>query len=143
VYHVHALRKDGVLLLHLFVRADDEFACTTCLELLLLVIEIPLYFPALLFNQHGIGCSVNHLHFLLLLFLLIRMRMSLLPPSHLISDVLLNQGEDPVNVLERLQICLLLTTLLCELVYHPKEVLVAHVDILATRFVLAKFVNCI
>ena len=71
------------------------------------------------------------------------MRMGLLPPYHLISEVLLNQGEHPVNVLERLQICLLLTTLLCELVNHPKEVLVAHVDILATRFVLAKFFNCI
>ena len=108
---------------------------------MLLVIEIHLYLPALLFSQHGLGCSVNHLHFLFLLFLLIRMRMDLLPPCHLISEVLLNQGEDPVNVLERLQICLLLATLLCELVYNPKEVLVAHVDILATRFVLAKFVN--
>ena len=116
MYHVHALREDGVLLLHLFVMADGEFACTACLELLLLVIDVPLLFPALLLNQHGLGCSVNHLHFLLLLFLLIRMRMGLLPPCHLISEVLLNQGEDPVNVLERLQISLLLTTLLCELV---------------------------
>ena len=69
MYHVHALSEDGVLLLHLFVRADGEFACTACLELLLLVIEIHLYFPALLFYEHGLGCSVNHLHFLFLLFL--------------------------------------------------------------------------
>ena len=69
--------------------------------------------------------------------------MGLLPPCHLISEVLLNQGEDPMNVLERLQISLLLTTLPCELVYSPKEALVAHVDILATRFVMVKLVNCI
>jgi hypothetical protein len=116
VYHVHALREDGVLLLHLFFWADSECACTAFLELLLFVIDVPLYFPALLFNQHGLGCSVNHLHFFFLLFLLIRMRMGLLLPCHLISEVLLNQGDDPVNVLERLKICLLLTTLLSELV---------------------------
>jgi hypothetical protein len=48
-----------------------------------------------------------------------------------------------MNVLERLHVSHLLTTLLCELVYSPKEVLVAHVDTLATRFVMVKFVNCI
>jgi hypothetical protein len=69
--------------------------------------------------------------------------MILLTPCHLISEVLLNQGEDPMNVLERLQISLLLTTLLCESVYNAKEILVAHVDILATRFVMVKFGNCI
>ena len=69
--------------------------------------------------------------------------MGLLPSCHLISEVLLNQGEDPMNVLERLQITLLLTALHCELVDYPKEVLVAHVDILATRFVMLKFVNCL
>ena len=108
---------------------------------MLLVIEIHLYLPALLFSQHGLGCSVNNLHFLFLLFLLIRMRMGLLLTCYFISEILLNQGEDPVNVLERLKISLLLTTLLCELVQSPKELFVAHVDILATRFVLAKFVN--